>query len=197
MARPRDFDEETVVTEAMMTFWNRGYEATSVEDLTGATGLSRSSLYHAFHSKRALFERALQRYMDGLDGMLWPLENGEPGLEGILRFFDNWEQRIRHGVVNPAFGCLIVNSTAELAPFDPSLKQTSRQYRQRLLVAFEAALRQADDRRETSPGEPSDRARLLVASVMGVFTTSRGNEATDEIIVWLRSVRSVVESWRR
>ncbi|MGN6782193.1 MAG: TetR/AcrR family transcriptional regulator [Marmoricola sp.] len=59
MARPRSFDEATVLQLAAAAFLRSGYEGTSVEDLTAATGLHRGSLYQAFGSKRGLFVRCL------------------------------------------------------------------------------------------------------------------------------------------
>ena len=54
MARPRTFDEADVVEAARDQFWNRGYAATSVDDLTAATGLGKGSLYGAFGDKHSL-----------------------------------------------------------------------------------------------------------------------------------------------
>lgn len=65
MARPRGFDEATVLAQAAGAFLRSGYEGTSVEELTGATGLHRGSLYQAFGSKRGLFLRCLEAATDG------------------------------------------------------------------------------------------------------------------------------------
>src|SRR5271170_6010642 len=64
MARPREFNVDTAVNRAMQTFWSKGYEATSLDDLCGATGLSRSSLYATFGSKRDLLLRSVDRYVE-------------------------------------------------------------------------------------------------------------------------------------
>ena len=63
--RPRGFDPDKALEQAMRLFWRKGYEATSVSDLTGAMGINRPSLYAAFGNKESLFRRALDRYADG------------------------------------------------------------------------------------------------------------------------------------
>ena len=62
MARPREFDASDAVDRAMEVFWTRGHEATSVDDLCAATGLSRSSLYGTFGNKRNLLLLTVDRY---------------------------------------------------------------------------------------------------------------------------------------
>ena len=62
MARPRQFDEEQVREALMNVFWDKGYEATSMQDLVAATGLLKGSLYGAFGDKRALYLIALNHY---------------------------------------------------------------------------------------------------------------------------------------
>ncbi|MEO6714384.1 MAG: helix-turn-helix domain-containing protein, partial [Mycobacteriales bacterium] len=64
MGRPREFDMATALDAAVDVFWERGYESTSVADLEIATGLSRSSLYQAFGSKRTLYQASLDRYKE-------------------------------------------------------------------------------------------------------------------------------------
>ena len=61
MARPREFDADTALERAMAMFWSKGYEATSLDDLCEVTGLSRSSLYATFGSKRDLLLRSVDR----------------------------------------------------------------------------------------------------------------------------------------
>lgn len=59
MARPRNFDEDTVLAQAAEIFARMGYNAASIDELLAATGLQRGSLYKAFGSKRNLFEKVL------------------------------------------------------------------------------------------------------------------------------------------
>ena len=62
MARPKTFDPDAAATEAMETFWERGYAATSVNDLLAEMGLNRGSLYDTFGDKKQLFLAALDKY---------------------------------------------------------------------------------------------------------------------------------------
>ena len=64
MARPREFDEGAVLDAAVLCFWKQGYEATSVRDLVEHTGIAAASLYNAFGDKRALYEKALDHYVE-------------------------------------------------------------------------------------------------------------------------------------
>lgn len=63
MARPREFDTDSALDSAMDMFWKKGYDATSLDDLCEETGLSRSSLYAAFGSKRGLLLQTIDRYV--------------------------------------------------------------------------------------------------------------------------------------
>jgi AcrR family transcriptional regulator len=65
MGRPRAFREDTALNAAMRIFWERGYEGTSLDDLTSAMGINRSSLYASFGDKESLFRRVITRYADG------------------------------------------------------------------------------------------------------------------------------------
>lgn len=60
--RPRSFDREAALEQAMEVFWSKGYEATSISDLTAAMDISPPSLYAAFGDKERLFLEAIDRY---------------------------------------------------------------------------------------------------------------------------------------
>jgi AcrR family transcriptional regulator len=62
--RPRTFDRELALRQAVELFWEQGYEGTSIADLTGAMGIAAPSLYAAFGSKEALFREAVGFYCE-------------------------------------------------------------------------------------------------------------------------------------
>lgn len=122
MPRPREFDEDTVLDAATARFWSRGYEATSVRDLAAAMGLTSASIYNAFGDKRALYERALEHYVErGFRARVQRLEHQMPPRDAIVMFFD---EVIQLSVKDPhRKGCLIVNSAMELAPHDTQFQR--------------------------------------------------------------------------
>src|SRR3954470_8378884 len=65
VGRPRAFDVDKAPYQALLVFWRKGYEGTSLPDLTEAMGINRPSLYAAFGNKEALFRKALDRYVQG------------------------------------------------------------------------------------------------------------------------------------
>lgn len=69
--RPRAFDREAALAQATRLFWAKGYEATSITDLTQAMGIGSPSLYAAFGSKEALYAEALRHYGENYDALAW------------------------------------------------------------------------------------------------------------------------------
>ncbi len=87
--RPIGFDRDRALEAAMLLFWERGYEGTSMADLTHAMGLSPSSIYAAFGDKQALFSLAVKRYLDSR-AQYAKKALDEPTLEAVIRaLFDN------------------------------------------------------------------------------------------------------------
>jgi AcrR family transcriptional regulator len=82
--RPISFDKDAALEAAMLLFWERGYEGTSMADLTQAMGLSPSSIYAAFGDKHALFRLAVKRYME-MRAQYAGKALEEPTLEGVVR----------------------------------------------------------------------------------------------------------------
>ncbi|GHF74983.1 AcrR family transcriptional regulator [Amycolatopsis bartoniae] len=65
IGRPRGFDADEALEQAMLVFWKQGYEGASLTDLTNAMGITRKSMYAAFGNKEELFRKALARYTEG------------------------------------------------------------------------------------------------------------------------------------
>ncbi|MEQ1936183.1 MAG: TetR/AcrR family transcriptional regulator, partial [Fimbriimonadaceae bacterium] len=117
MGRPREFDFNDTLERAMQTFWAKGYEATSLDDLCAATGLGRSSLYAAFGDKQSLYLSALERYETAaVERITASISNSKSPLDGIAAFIDRIIDDI---VAGPGRrGCFIGNCAAELARQD-------------------------------------------------------------------------------
>ena len=87
--RPIGFDRNAALEAAMLLFWERGYEGTSMADLTQAMGLNPSSIYAAFGDKHALFQCAVKRYME-MRAQYGGKALEEPTLEKVVRaLFDS------------------------------------------------------------------------------------------------------------
>jgi TetR/AcrR family transcriptional repressor of nem operon len=117
LARHREFDQNEVLDRALEAFWDRGYEATSIQELTRCTGLHRGSLYNAFRDKQALFIAALERYERvAVQPLLEALER--PGSPRSV-IDDLYQQLVGDGSDATACrGCLLTNTAVERAPHD-------------------------------------------------------------------------------
>ncbi|MFF9525670.1 TetR/AcrR family transcriptional regulator [Streptomyces achromogenes] len=178
MARPRTFDEEQALDAAMRTFWRKGYEATSTEDLCAATGLGRSSIYNTFKSKRALFQRVLHRYLTTMNaGQLAVLE--DPALSGADRIRALFARVLDGDAENRptgrSLGCLGVNTTIELAGRDAvaagMLERDTARRLDSLRAAVEAGRR---DGSISSARDAGDLARFLNATIAGLRVSAQG-----------------------
>ena len=70
MGRPREFDLDQALEQALEVFWRKGYEGASIAELTESMGITKPSLYAAFGNKEELFRKALDRYVDGPGGFV-------------------------------------------------------------------------------------------------------------------------------
>lgn len=179
----------------MQTFWELGYEATSIDDLTQRTGLSRSSLYATFGSKDELFTTALQRYLDcQVGGNLGPLEIGADGADAIRRFFHAIAEQADAG--GTSFGCLAANTMAELGLRGTAQRPLIDGYRARLTQAFETALQRAANAGQIDSCDLHLRARALATLAPGLFIALRGNpDAGHEAREVAEAVDALLRSW--
>jgi AcrR family transcriptional regulator len=83
--RPRGFDRDEALDAAMRLFWSRGYEATSISDLTKAMGVMPPALYGAFGDKKRLFLEAVERYQQGAGCFAQKALTEEPTAERAIR----------------------------------------------------------------------------------------------------------------
>jgi len=173
MPRPRAFDEESVLDNAMNIFWSKGFAATSIQDLVDETGLNRASMYASFGDKKALFLRVLDHYSQKISTERFAdLRNIEDGRAAIEKTF---RDAAKTGTAEGRHkGCLMVNSGMELAPHDPETAAIAHQAFRRAEDTFAAALNRAIGQGKISKGKNVRAlARFLAGSFQGVQLMSR------------------------
>ena len=152
----------------METFWTRGFEATSVSDLTEAMGLSRSSLYASFGDKDAVFARAVDLYMREISAeRVRILRGAASAREGVRAFFDH-HIRVATDPRTPA-GCLVVNSALEL---DGLADETADRVTSRSKIV-DQAMRELLERELGDGQRARSLALMLVAVSYGIHVMAR------------------------
>ena len=144
--RPRAYDPDQALAQATAAFWDAGYSATSLDDLSAATGMNRPSLYGAFGDKRALYLKAIEGYRAMAQVAMQkslPYEGtlgealGKLYVRAISLYLSG-----EHG----ARGCLLTGTAATEAVMDPDIRRAARAALEEIDGAFEARIRHARDR---------------------------------------------------
>lgn len=121
MARLKEFDRNDVLKKAMWIFWEKGYNGTSVNDLTCAMSISRSSLYETFGDKDALFLEALQNYLDkNSQKRTEILSSAKTVNEGMNKYFNNVMTFLLSD--NNPGGCFLTNTLTDLGTLNEEIK---------------------------------------------------------------------------
>jgi AcrR family transcriptional regulator len=191
IGRPREFDTERALELATQLFWRKGYEGTSLSDLTGTLGIKRPSLYAAFGNKEALFRLALDRYEAKagayrIDALQAPTayEVAQRLLEGAAAL---------HGDKNNPVGCLGVQGALACSDEADAIRRELVSRR----AAGEKAICQRLKRAKAegdlpAHANPADLARYLSVVIHGIAVQSAGGASRKE----LRSVVAIaLKQW--
>lgn len=191
MARPRTFDEAEVLEGAVALFQERGYEGTSVPELTERLGICRQSLYTAFGDKRGLYLRALERWGDReIDSKVALLEApGSPieNLRTLLRGF------AAYATSCPNEGCFTVSAMVGNRAGTEALAIVARQ-----VVRLETAYRETLERARVAGEVRADArtarlARLLITTCHGIGLLTRLPDSGPRIGDAVASLLEVVD----
>lgn len=164
----------------MGVFWQNGFEATSLEDLTGAMGISRSSFYGAFGDKQTLFLRAVEQYS----------KNGIRNLKEIAEATDgDAVEAMMEALSDPhggSRGCLLVNCITELAPHDAKVAELGRRHLESIEEIFAKAIDPQD------PDAVRDRARAYTSLAIGTLALRKAGIPADRIADTLKQAKTVL-----
>ncbi|MFK5997559.1 MAG: TetR/AcrR family transcriptional regulator [Rhodobacterales bacterium] len=170
----KNFDVEDAISCAIAVFWDKGYAAASMADLTRAMGINKGSLYNAFGSKKKLFIRALQQYdRDRSQPALNQMLKKKTPLEAINGLFDH---AINHNCSSPANkGCLLVNTALEWPHHDADIQDMVAKSLNNLKDFFEQNIIRGQVG-GTIPAHinPQTTAHVLRSLIVGLQVLSRG-----------------------
>ncbi len=175
MARPKEFNEAKALKAAQELFWEQGYQASSLTQLTERMGIQRTSLYGTFGDKKQLFLAALDQYRNQAIRDLSAALQGEASPRGAI------EGVLRHHITsacagNAQKGCFCVNEMVELAPHDAEvakrLKEHNRLVEQMLFETIERGKRQGE---MPSLADSRAAARFLTNTLIGLQVALRTN----------------------
>jgi AcrR family transcriptional regulator len=191
VGRPRAFDIDQALDRALQVFWRKGYEGTSLSDLTKAMGINRPSLYAAFGNKEALFRKALDRYAEGPAAYTRKALD-EPTARAVV-------ERLLRGVLDlltdqcTPQGCLAVQGALACGDAADAIRQELISRR----VAGEAALRQRLERAIAdgdlpADANPADLARYVTTVSQGMAVQAAGGASREEL---QRVVEMALRAW--
>jgi TetR/AcrR family transcriptional regulator, transcriptional repressor for nem operon len=187
MSRPREFDMDKALDRVMRVFWERGYHATSVQDLMKAAGVQKQSLYCAFGDKRSLFLKCLNLYIkQTLLATQKMLNDSDSPLDGIARVMRFVSQAPDSKNCPP--GCLMANTALELGLDDPDVADEIRRMFRSMEKMLGAALRKAQ-----TQGEISKKLDCIAVGQSLVNTVS-GIRILEKTGASRQQVRTVVET---
>jgi AcrR family transcriptional regulator len=179
--RPREFDPEQAIEQALAVFWEKGYEGASLTDLTEAMEINRPSLYAAFGSKEELFRRVVERYVSG-PGDFVRLALEQPTVRGVVESILQGTVEVLTDPANPA-GCLLVQGAL-------ACRETADPVRRELAArraAGEAALRHRLERAIAEGDLPpssdaSSLASFLTTVMWGMAVRARSSASREELL---------------
>jgi len=188
MARPRTFDTDVAIDDAMQVFWTHGYEGASLPDLLDGMGLTRGSLYKAFTDKKTLFLKVLAHYEDLAvkTGVAFLVDPDIPnGADRILAMFTNSYKAVTEGDQR---GCLLCTAAAGPSMYDDEIAAVVTQGLSTLRDGFADALLASPKHKGMSASERLALADMLLAQYVGLRTMARARIPNDMLNNTVRSV---------
>jgi len=182
------FHPDDAADAAMHVFWQKGYAATSIQDLVDGTGLSRSSLYNTFESKHGLFQHALRRYHCQTAANVALLAEDGPAVARVRALLQQIADDELAGAA--CCGCLVANTALELGGRDGTVNGLLQEHFATLETALTALMQRGQQQGEIAAGKsPVALARFMVATIQGLRVLGRGYEGEEQA----QRLRDVIE----
>jgi AcrR family transcriptional regulator len=191
MGRPREFDTDAALEKAMRLFWAKGYEGTSVADLTETLGISKPSLYAAFGDKQSLFRAALERYAAGPAGYV-AAALAKPTSREVAEQLLGGAADLQAGSRTPG-GCLTVNGAIACGDEAEPVRQALNAHRTAGVELLRRRFEQAKAQRDLpKDSDPAALARFVAAVVYGMAVLASGGANRKELE---QVIRTAMKAW--
>jgi len=179
MARPQEFDTDSVLDNAMEVFWKKGFDDASIQDLVDATGLNRGSLYNAFGDKSHLFATVMERYRAASPARI--LTNDTDGVSPRLQFTKFFDALVDRAVKDRDHkGCLFTNTAAGLYGCNDAMTSWILESFVALENVFVAVIERGQKNGEITTAQSSRKlARFFVGVAQGLNVMARVNPDPD------------------
>ena len=173
MPRPKSFDPDTVLTKAMGVFWEKGYDAASISDLTAAMGINRFSLYDTFGDKHALYIKALESYEQSVLTPILERIDAFGSLSEIEEHFMGMIDYQREHTDAPC--CMIQKAAVNMAGKDECTLEKVDSTRQRINAAFVHTFTRLINEGQLRDGITAQQAAWLLMFVHSGITSFAGS----------------------
>ena len=182
MARPVEFDENKVLTNAMEQFWKEGYEASSVQKLLDCTGINRGTLYNSFGDKDTFFKSCVDQYNKTVSIQIAASLNNDKlnAWDAVAAFFD--EAVLSVSNKHRSMGCLLVNSLCESINYDKDIKKMIRSSLASIRKALLRRLKEAHKKGKVKKGVSAEfAADVLMNALHGIRVNSRDGKNAKQL----------------
>lgn len=170
MARNKAFDPEERLEKARDLFWEKGYHATSMQDLVEAMQLNRASIYDTYGDKHALYLQCLANYATDKQE---DYKRSAAGAESPIQAVECIIRRALERTIEDGKACMVVKSSFELAECDKEVRDLLKKDGVRLAKVLEDLLREAQEVGEiTKERDPVMLANYILASFSGLWQTN-------------------------
>ena len=192
--RPRAYDPQTALQQALGVFWSTGYSGASLDSIATAAGMNRPSLYAAFGDKHSLYIKALEQYWEVASAKMQGALT-DPGLtlrEALMRFYEGQLSIYFSGEGQPR-GCFAIGTATTEAVEDPEIRGVLSDRLSRLDADLEARLRTAIESGELKGDVDVAALAVLASSLLhSISIRARAGKSRSELTELARNAVSVI-----
>jgi AcrR family transcriptional regulator len=192
--RPRAYDPQTALQQALGVFWSTGYSGASLDSIAHAAGMNRPSLYAAFGDKHSLYIKALEQYWEfAAANMQEALEDNDlPLREALIRFYEG-QLSIYYSGEGQTRGCFVIGTAATEAVEDQGIREVLSDRLSRLDEQLQVRVRKAVESGELASDVDVGAVAVLISSLLhSISIRARAGKPREELTELARNAVNLI-----